>query len=203
MARRIKSRVKFSGVDVLAFMGAVVQKHTQFYQSDFEIDKEILHRSADRQEPQDTSFIWLCRTAGTWLLLERNTFLKDTREFNTFSFYAEQTSDLILAYMIEVTGGTQDSVMGNVYVLDYPEHYKHVQAVSLKAETVILKYEHGCRTQSADDRISGYPDMEYGKLQSIQYHPHSQKELTELLWNEQQERKCFKEGNPSTYIAKL
>ena len=203
MASRIKSRTKFSNVDILSFMGNIVQKHTQFYQSDFEIDREILTEAADRQEQQDKTFIWLCRTAGTWLLLERNTFLKDTREFNTFSFYAEQTSDLIHAFLVEVTGGTQDSVMGNVYVLDYPEHYNHIQMVSLKAETVILKYEHGCRTQKADDKISGYPDMEYGRLQSIQYQPHSQEELTELLWNERQERKCFKEGNPSAYIAKL
>ena len=203
MANKIKSRTKFSNVDILSLMGDVVQKHTRYYRSDFEIDREILHRAADRQEQQDRTFIWLCRTAGTWLLLERDTFLKDTREHNTFSFYAEQTSDQILAYVVEVTGGTQDSVIGNVYALDYMAHYNHVHSVSLKAETVILKYEHGCRTRSADARISGYPDMEYGRLQSIQYRPHSQEELTELLWNERQERKCFKEGNPSAYIAKL
>ena len=203
MANRIKSRTKFSNVDILSLMGAVVQKHTKHYQSDFEIDREILHRAADMQERQDKTFIWLCRTAGTWLLLERDTFLKDTREHNTFSFYAEQTSDQILAYVVEVTGGTQDSVMGNVYLLDYPEHYNHVHAVSLKAETVVMQYEHGCRTQSADARISGYPDMVYGKLQSVQYHPHSPEEFTRLLWNERQERKCFKEGNPSAYIASL
>lgn len=203
MANRITSKVKFSNVDILSFMGNVVQKHTKHYQSDFEIDKEILHRATEKQEQQDKTFIWLCRTAGTWLLLERNTFLKDTREFNTFSFYAEQTSDPILAYVIEVIGGAQDSVMGNVYVLDYPEHYKHVQAASLKAETVVMQYEHGCRTQSADNRISGYPDLDYGKLKSIQYQPHSQEELTELLWNERQERKCFKEGNSRAYIASL
>ena len=203
MASRIKSRTKFSNVDILSFMGDVVQKHTKHYQSDFEIDKEILHRAAEKQEQQDKTFIWLCRTAGTWLLLERNTFMKGTREFNTFSFYAEQTSDLILAYVIEVTGGAQDSVMGNVYVLDYPEHYKHIQAASLNAETVVMQYEHGCRTQSADERISGCPDMEYGKLLSVQYQPHLQEELTGLLWNERQERKCFKEGNPSAYIAIL
>lgn len=203
MARRIKSNVKFSNVNILSFMGNVVQKHTRYYQSDFEIDKEILHRAAEKQEQQDKTFIWLCRTAGTWLLLERNTFLKDTREFNTYSFYAEQTSDPILAYVVEVISGTQDSVMGSVYVMDYPKHYKHVQAVSLKAETAVMQYEHGCRTQSADERISGYPDMEYGKLQSVQYQPHSQEELAGLLWNERQERKCFKKGNPSAYIAML
>lgn len=203
MTTRIKNKTKFSNVDVLSFMGNVVQKHTKHYQSDFEIDREILTEAADRQKQQDRVFIWLCRTCGTWCLLEKNVFLKDTREFNTFNYYAEQTSDPILAYVIEITGGTQDSVMGNIYVLDYPEHYKHVQTVSLKAETVVMQYEHGCRTQRADEAISGYPDMEYGRLQSIQYQPHSQEELIGLLWNERQERKCFKEDNSSAYIAML
>lgn len=203
MASRIKNRTKFSNVDILSFMGNVVQKHTKHYQSDFEIDREMLTEAADRQEQQDKTFIWLCRTAGTWLLLERNTLLKDTREFNTFSFYAEQTSDPILAFVVEVIGGAQGSVMGNIYALDYMAHYKHIQTASLKSETVVMQYEHGYRTQSADDRISGYPDMEYGKLQSIQYQPHSQEELTGLLWNERQKRKCFKEGDSSAYIAML
>ena len=35
-------KTKFSNVDILEFMGKVVEKHTKFYQSDFEIDKEIL-----------------------------------------------------------------------------------------------------------------------------------------------------------------
>ncbi len=197
MTRRIKSNVKFSGVDVLAFMGKVVQKHTQYYQSDFEIDKEILHRAADSQERQDKAFVWLCRTAGTWCLHERDVFLKDTREYNTFSFYAEQTSEPILAFLIEVTDGTKDSITGNVYVLDYATYYNHVISASLKAETVLLKYEHGCRIKMAYEHINGYPDMEYGRLQSVEYHPHSQDELSELLQNERHRRERFKEGDAS------
>ena len=201
MASRIKSKIKFSNVDILEFMERVVEKHTKFYKSDFQIDKETLRKVADRQEQQDKTFIWLCRTAGTWLLLERNTLLKDTREFNTFAFYAEQTSDPILDFVIKVTGGAQGSVTGDIYVLDYVAHYKHIQTVSLKAETVVM--QHGCCTQSADDRISGSPDMEYGKLLSIQFQPHSEEELTMLLWKEQQERRNYKEEDHSKYIANL
>ena len=84
MAERIKSKTKFSNVDILDFMKKVVEKHTRYYQSDFEIDKEILWRAAVRQEQQDKTFIWLCRTHGTWCLLEKNVFLKDTREHITF-----------------------------------------------------------------------------------------------------------------------
>ncbi len=196
-------KTKFSNVDILEFMGKVVEKHTKFYQSDFEIDKEILSEAADRKEQQEKTFLWLCRTHGTWCLLERNVYLKGTRENNTFRFYAEQTSEPVLAFLVEVTGGTQDSVMGNVYALNYTGHYNHVHSVSIKTETVILEYEHGCRVQSADDRFSGCPDMDYGRLQSVQYRPHSQEELLQLLWNERRERKRFKEGNPDSYIAAL
>ena len=203
MASRIKSKIKFSNVDILEFMERVVEKHTKFYKSDFQIDKETLRRVADRQEQQDKIFIWLCRTAGTWLLLERNTLLKDTREFHTFSFYAEQTSDPILAFVVEVIGGAQGSVIGSIYALDFMAYYKHIQTASLKSETVVMQYEHGCRTQSADDRISGYPDMEYGRLQAVQFQPHSEEELTMLLWKEQQERRNYKEKDQSKYIANL
>ena len=131
MARKIKSRVKFSNVDILEFMERVVEKHTQFYKSDFQIDKETLRRVADRQEQQEKTFIWLCRTHGTWCLLERNVFLKDTSEYITFNYYAEQSTESVLAFVIEITSDTQDSITGNVYTLDYAEHCNHVRSVSL------------------------------------------------------------------------
>lgn len=49
-------------MDILEFMGQVVEKHTKHYQSDFEIDEKMLLEVVDRQEQQDKTFIWLCRT---------------------------------------------------------------------------------------------------------------------------------------------
>ncbi|MCM1224700.1 MAG: hypothetical protein NC548_60655 [Lachnospiraceae bacterium] len=203
MARIIKSKVKFSNVDVLEFMGQVVEKHTRHYREDFEYDKAILHRAVDSQERQCRRFVWLCRTCGTWLLSERDVFLKDTREYSTFTFYMEQTREPIHAFLVEVVGGTQDSVMGNVYALDYAEYYTHVRSVSLDAETVTLEYEHGCRTLMAYERFSGYPDAEYGKLVSAKYHPHSEEALTALLQRERQEGVCYREECANAYISRL
>ncbi|MDE7310033.1 MAG: hypothetical protein K2N87_00120 [Eubacterium sp.] len=42
--------IKISNVDILEFMGRVVRKHTKHYQSDFEIDKEVLTEAAGKQE---------------------------------------------------------------------------------------------------------------------------------------------------------
>ena len=61
-----KKNIKFSNINILEFMNQVVKKHTRHYQSDFEIDREILQEAAQRRERQDMTFVWLCRTCGTW-----------------------------------------------------------------------------------------------------------------------------------------
>lgn len=195
--------VKFSNVDILSFMNEVVQRHTKYYASDFEIDKEILLKAAEKQEKQEKTFVWLCRECGTWCLQERDVFLKDTREYNTLKFYKEQTTEPILVFIIEVMNAAATLVTGNIYVVDYAEYYHHVLTVSLPTKSIVFQYEHGCRIRGLEAIIDGYPDMEYGKFLSIQHQPYSQEQLAGVLRREKQERKCFIEGNQQEYLAKL
>lgn len=201
MARKVKSNEKFSNVNILGFMGEVVKKHTQHYQSDFEIDKKILAAAAEQQEQQ--TFIWLCRTHGTWLLHERDVFIKNTREYNTFSFYMEQTNEPILAFVIEVTGAYNNTVYGNLYAVNYEAFYKHVKDSALDEAYIVMKYEYGIRIKNAYAHIDAYPDKEYGEFQSFQSQPSSQEELKDLLCRERLERTRFPERNSSAYIASL
>lgn len=80
--------------------------------------------------------------AVTWCLRERDTFIKDTREHNTFCFYAEQTMDNILAYAVELTGIEKGRVTGNLYELDYQKHYEHVKVSVDHGDTKMI-YENG------------------------------------------------------------
>ena len=194
--------IRFSDIDMIRFMGRVVQIHTRHYQSDFDIDKKILLEAAGQQDGQDQSFIWLCRTAGTWLLPERDVFLKGTNANDIFNFYVEQTSDPVLALAIKVKRAIADTVIGDIYVLDYPAHYRHIQSVGLSAETVMLQYERGERMMGVDAMPGSYPDMEYGELVSLRYLPHEQEDLKELLWRERQERERYEEGDPDAFIKK-
>ena len=203
MRNNSKNKVKFSNIDLFSFMSEVVQRHMKYYQSDFEIDKEILLEAAEKQEQQDKTFLWLCREYGTWCLQERNVFLKDTREYNTLRFYKEQTTEPILAFLVEVISAAATSVIGNVYAVDYAEYYHRVLTVSLPTESIVFQYEHGFRIREPEAIIDGYPDTEYGKFLSIQHQPHSQEELAGVLWREKQERKRFVEGDPEKYITML
>ena len=88
---------KFENVDVIASLEAIMKQHTAFYQSDFEIDKQILQKAAGSPIPEDRRLLWFSRPSGTCCFRERDVFLKDTRQHNTWRFYGEQTRDTILA----------------------------------------------------------------------------------------------------------
>lgn len=201
--RVIQENTKFRNIDVIKFMERIVQKHVQHYQSDFDIDKEVLRAVAGKQKQQEKTFVWLCRTCGTWLLLERNVFIKDTREYNTVRFYIEQTSEPIIAFIVEVIGVCNDRVMGNMYSCNYAAYGTSVKVKALDADYVMVQYEHGTRLKDASANISSYPDEEYGKLQSFKYYPSSQKALIKLLHRERHERGLFPEGKPYAFLAML
>lgn len=162
---------KFENVDILKSLKAIMQTHTKHFQEDFEMDIKTLKQAAKSQQPEDKKYLWICRPAGTWCLRERDTFLKDTREHNTFCFYAEQTRDKILAYAVEIQSIDRGKITGNPYELDYLKHYRHVKDASLPTGDTKLIYEHGERTQEAGQRISGNADGELGKFLNFEEQP--------------------------------
>ena len=138
---------KFENVDILACLDAVMKQNTGFYQSDFEIDKEIIHKAAASPDREDGTLLWLSRPSGTHCFRERDVFLKDTRPYNTWKFHGQQTRDRILAYAVELTGRERGKIRGNLYELDYAAHFRHVREQALPADTVTLFYERGERSQ--------------------------------------------------------
>lgn len=194
---------KFENVDILKSLKAIMQTHTEHFQSDFDIDIETLKRAAKSPNPEDKKQLWLCRPAGTWCLRERDTFIKDTREHNTFCFYAEQTSDKILAYAVELTGIEKGRVTGNLYELDYQKHYEHVKDVSVDHGDTKMIYENGERTQEAGKRITGDADPDLGKFLKFEEQPKDPAALRSVLWDEKYSRDHFDSGDIKAHIEKL
>ena len=149
---------KFENVDVTASLEAIMKQNTGFYQSDLEIDKEIIAKAAASPKKEDKTLLWFCRPSGTHCFRERDVFLKDTAPHNTWRFYMEQTSDRVLAYAIELTGKERGKIKGNLYELDYAKHYERVKEKELPADTVKLIYEHGEREIPARRFFNGNPD---------------------------------------------
>lgn len=194
---------KFENVDIIASLDVIMRQNTAFYQSDFEIDKEIIQKAAASPAAEDKRILWLSRPSGTYCFRERDVFLKDTRQHNTWRFYGEQTRDNILAYAVTITGTENGKIKGDLYELDYPQHFKHVAEQALPADTVTLHYERGSRTQPATQRFDGYPDPQLGEFVRGETQPNDPDALRFLLQQEQRERERLKPSDFKEHTAAL
>ena len=194
---------KFENMDLFASLEAIMKQNTGFYQSDLEIDKEIIAKAAASPRKEDKTLLWFCRPSGTHCFRERDVFLKDTAPHNTWRFYMEQTSDRVLAYAIELTGKERGKIKGNLYELDYSKHYERVKEKELPADTVKLIYEHGERVQEAGRYFDGTPDPQLGKFERFEAVPNDPDALQSLLQEERRSREQLPPGDFKAHIAAL
>ena len=194
---------KFEDVDVFASLNAIMKQNTGFYQSDFDIDKEIIAKAAASTNKEDKTLLWFCRPSGTHCFRERDVFLKDTAPHNTWRFYKEQTRDRILAYAIELTGKERGKIKGSLYELDYEKHYERVKDKGLAADTVKLIYEHGEQMIPAGQYFSGSPDPQLGKFERFEALPNDPDALQWLLQEEHRNREELLPGDFKAHIAAL
>ena len=194
---------KFENVDVIASLEAIMKQNTAFYQSDFDIDRRILQEAADRSGDTDRRLLWFSRPSGTCCVRERDVFLKDTRQHNTWRFYGEQTRDTVLAYLVELTGTERGKIKGNLYELDYPQHFREVAKKSIPADNYTLIYEHGERDIPAGQYFDGNPDPQLGKFERFEAQPNDPEALKDLLREQHKSRQQLAPGDFKAHIAAL
>ncbi len=169
-------------IDVLAFLSGVVQSNTEFYQSDFNYDIATLKNAAWAQNTINRSFCWMSRHCGTWCLREREVFLRDTGAFSTWTYYEEDAS--IQAYRVVITSRREDTVLGNVFPLNYAEHVRRVKKNALPVRFVTASFEDGSimtMEHGAYCRDKGILLARHGRMIEINYFPESEAELTRAL----------------------
>ena len=66
---------KFENMDLFASLEAIMKQNTGFYQSDLDIDKEIIAKAAASPHREDKTLLWFCRPSGTHCFRERDVFL--------------------------------------------------------------------------------------------------------------------------------
>lgn len=194
---------KFENVDVLKSLETIMRLNTVYYRTDFDIDKEIIRKAAGQPAAEDKTLLWLSRKSGTYCFRERDAFLKDTREYNTWKFYGEQTRDKILAYAVALAGIEGNTVRGTLYELDYTEHYRHVIDRALPVDTVTLFYENGVREIPAKQYFDATPDMEFGKFLRFETQPNDPDALHRTLQYEQRNHDRLAPGDFKEHIAAL
>lgn len=194
---------KFENVDLLAALEQIMRQHTAFYQNDFDIDKSIIQRDAASDQAVDKTLLWMSRPSGTYCFRERDVFLKGTRQHNTWKFYGEQTRDKILAYAVELTGTQGSSIRGNLYALDYQQHFRHVVEAAQPVNVNRLFYEHGSRDIPEGQYFDGSHDPVLGNFLHYEAQPHDPAVLQEALRQEQHSRGRAVPGDFKAHVTAL
>ena len=145
----------------------------------------------------------MSRPSGTYCFRERDVFLKGTRQHNTWKFYGEQTRDKILAYAVELTGTQGGTIRGNLYELDYQQHFRHVVEASQPVSVNRLFYEHGTRDIPDGQYFDGSPDRVLGNFLRYETQPHDPAVLQEALRQEQHSRGRAVPGDFKAHVTAL
>ena len=134
---------KYTDVDIVAELQKLVDSHVDSYKEDFDIDKRIIRRAAESQNPEDKTLMWFCRPHGTHCLNENQVFIQGTRDHNTFRFYAEQTYDECVARVIVPKAVKRGKVFGDVFEVNYREQAANVAQNSVAPDHDRLTFADG------------------------------------------------------------
>lgn len=177
---------KYTDVDIVAELQKLVDSHVDSYKEDFDIDKRIIRRAAESQNPEDKTLMWFCRPHGTHCLNENQVFIQGTRDYNTFRFYAEQTYDECVARVIIPKTLKHGKVFGDVFEINYREQAANVAQNSVAPDHDRLTFADGfvldapCRSSfDAAMALVG----EHGGVKTHQTLPKDADALTEVLSN--------------------
>ena len=105
---------------------------------------------------------------------------------------------------MELTGIQDGKITGNLYELDYQQHYKHVTEQALPADNYMLIYEHGEREQPAARPFDASPNPQLRKFERFEAIPNDPEALQSLLREERHSREqSAVPGDLETHIAVL
>ena len=115
----------------------------------------------------------------------------------------EQTRDKILAYAVELTGTQGGTIRGNLYELDYQQHFRHVVEASQPVSVNRLFYEHGTRDIPDGQYFDGSPDRVLGNFLRYEAKPNEPEHLREPLRQEQKGRAQLAPGDFKAHVTAL
>lgn len=183
---------KFSNVDVIAALDAIMRQNTGFNQDQFQHDRQIITEAATSPARDGKTLLWVSTPAGTGCEIEKDLLIRENVEYGRFGGFAEGVrldSDKALCYAVKITSAEDGKVMGDLYRLDYLEQLAHLSRVALPAAAVTIT--------DRDGTARHFPYKEYkenelrilrrfGPCRSFSYEPKSKVTLARLLRLEQE-----------------
>lgn len=196
---------KFSNVDVLAALDAIVKQNTGYNQDHFQHDRQTITEAAASPARDDKTLLWVSAPAGTCCVTEKDLLIRENVKYGGFGGFAEVVrldGDKALCYAIKITSTEGGKVTGDLYRLNYLEQLAHLSRVALPAAAVTITDRDGAARRFP---YKEYKENElrilrrFGPCRSFSYKPKSKVTLARLLRLEQENRE--QEANPANLQA--
>ena len=170
-------------ISLIAFLDEVVSRNTQHYKSDFELDAQKLRDALDSPNQDERVFYFMSRPNGTWCVLERDAFLRESDGYKIWTHYANMPAG-IEAYRIVITGQCGTAPMGYVVKLNYREQVQRVIKAALPIENVELSFYSGEKVSLPPEQYRKRREelfWEYGVIRNFRNCPKSEAELYRII----------------------
>lgn len=173
-------------IDIIPFLAGIVGENTQHYQSDFAYDEKRLQAAMLEISQEDRTFLWMSRPCGTWCVLEREVFLRETPAHTIWTnrdYVAE--ANHIKAYRVIVAPGyTGAFVLGKLQPVNYGEQVERVKRNAVHVQLVNVTFEDGFSSDFPYEQYSRQINgliAAHGKIEAVHYKPEDEEKLRGIL----------------------
>ncbi|MFI3279623.1 MAG: hypothetical protein R3Y55_03760 [Rikenellaceae bacterium] len=161
----------FKNIDILDFMGQVVEINTDHYKTDLEYDKKTLTKVLEGPA-LGQRFLWVSRKSGTHLFQEREVFLERTSASHAWQFW-QGGHYHGLYFLLEPKMVENGRLIGDVTQIDGAKHAEYAKECEHPSIGVVVTFE----TSDKDYRcsVSEYHDKadeivkKHGKIKDVYY----------------------------------
>lgn len=170
-------------ISLIAFLDEVVSRNTQHYRKDFELDAQKLRDALNSPYMDERIFYFMSRPNGTWCVLERDVFLRDSDGYKIWTHYADMP-DGIEAYRVTISGRRGTAPMGHVVKLNYREQVQRVIKAAIPFEDVELTFYSGEKFRMPMEQYRKQREeifFEYGAIRNFRCCPKSEEELYHVI----------------------
>ena len=171
--------------DILACLGAVVEKNTTAYQTDFEYDKAMLKEAASQPKAEDRTFYFMSRPHGTWCFKEREIFMRDSEANLTWLYYGD-TPKGILTFRVHVTGFDKagKKLLGDIQPFNYAAQVERLKKAAMPIHEITGVYADGTPFVAPRGEYNRHELAEHGGVKEKHFHPENEDELQVRIMQE-------------------
>lgn len=183
----LRGNAAFQKVNILETLQTIMEHNTDFYQTDFQYDKEKLREAAeDRGGARE--FFWMSRKSGTWCFWERDVYIRNINNHNTWEYYGGSRDERPKAFWVQILRMDDDkNIIGNVLEMDYQKHLDYLCTHSLEptAIEVVFKNPNDVRTFSYQEYQQNWQAIgqRYGSVERSKFLVEDHHELARHVIN--------------------